>query len=116
MKDPKIVKKGKFVVVGLMYRGKNENQEIAGLWPQLMARFGELKNEIISHESYGVMGNMDDETGEFDYLAGFPVAGEFDAPDGMKTWDVPEQKYAVFPTTLPDLMDTFTKIYLLFNK
>jgi len=110
MGKPEIVSKEAFTVVGLKYRGKNENQEIPGLWQKLLPRFGELRGMVKSEVSYGVMGCMDNDTGEFDYMAGYEYAGTDNLPEGMETWNVPEQKYAVFPATLPALMDVFKDI------
>ena len=110
MEEPKIVTKEAFSVIGLKYRGKNENQEIPQLWGKLMPRFGELEKLINSNVSYGAARNTDYESGEFDYLAGFEFAGGEDLPEGMDIWDIPEQKYAVFTATLPTLMETFKNI------
>jgi AraC family transcriptional regulator len=110
MGKPEIVSKEAFTVVGLKYRGKNENQEIPSLWRMLLPRFGEIKGMVKSEVSYGVMGNMDHDSGEFDYLAGYEFVSEDNIPEGMETWSIPEQKYAVFPATLPTLMDVFANI------
>ena len=110
MEEPTIVTKGAFTVIGLKYRGKNENQEIPQLWGNFLTRFDEIKSMISSHVSYGVMGCMDHESGEFDYLAGYEYAGDGELPEGMETWSIPEQKYAMFPATLPTLMDAFKHI------
>ena len=110
MEEPTIVTKGAFTVIGLKYRGKNENQEIPQLWRKFLTRFDEIKIMISSHLSYGVMGCMDHESGEFDYLAGYEYAGSGKLPEEIETWAIPEQQYAVFPATLPTLMDVFKDI------
>jgi AraC family transcriptional regulator len=111
MEEPRIESIEAFTVFGLRYRGKNENQEIPQIWRLLMPRFGEMSDMVRSQQAYGVMGNMDDDSGEFDYLAGYEFAGTGDIPEGMDTWDVPEQRYAVFSCTLPTLMEAFDHIY-----
>ena len=110
MEEPRIVSKGAFTLIGLEYRGKNDNQEIPQLWGKLLPRFGEFEKLIKSHESYGAARNVDKDSGDFDYLAGYEFAGGEDLPAGMKIWDVPEQKYAVFTATLPTLKKTFKSI------
>jgi AraC family transcriptional regulator len=109
--DPKIVSRPAFTVVGLKYRGKNENKEIPQLWDQLMPRAGEIAGRVNPQVAYGVEGNFDMNSGEFDYLAGFEVSDENAAPAGMSVWRVPEQTYAVFACTLPTLMETMGHIY-----
>lgn len=111
MEEPTIKSLQTFTVIGLKYRGKNENQEIPGLWQKLMPRFAEIKERVVPGFSYGLMGNMDEVSGEFDYLAGFETKVTGDPPEGMNTWIVPAQNYAVFSCTLPTLMETFEYIY-----
>jgi predicted transcriptional regulator YdeE len=54
--------------------------------------------------AYGVMDHYDPQTGEFDYLAGFGVERVAQLPEGMISRTVPTQTYAVFPCTLPTIM------------
>jgi AraC family transcriptional regulator len=110
MDSPKIVTKESFNVIGQVYHGKNENQEIPQLWRVLLPRFAEIKDMVSSEVSYGVMGNMDHDSGEFDYLAGYEFNRPGNVPEGMDTWTVPEQKYGVFSCTLPTLIDAFKQI------
>lgn len=107
MEEPTVLNREAFTVVGPVYRGTNDNQEIPRLWRTLLPRFSELNNLVQTQVSYGVMGNMNQESGEFDYLAGYEFAGGGKLPEGMETWSVPAQKYAVFPATLPTLMEVF---------
>jgi AraC family transcriptional regulator len=98
-----------FTVVGLRYYGRNEKKEIPALWETFVPRMGEIPNPV-PKISYGVMDNFDPETGEFEYIAGLEVQGEVDLPEGMISVSVPAQTYAVFPCTLPTLMETFKRI------
>lgn len=108
--EPTFTTKPAFTVVGMLYRGRNETgQEIPQLWDVFIPRRDEIKNR--TDIAYGVMGNYDPATGEFDYLAGFGVDRVDDIPEGMKRWDVPEQKYAVFTCTLRTLRQTYDAIY-----
>jgi AraC family transcriptional regulator len=108
--EPQFATRPAFTVVGLKYRGKNEEGEIPRLWGKLMERFDEIKGGVKASNSYGVTGNFDQERGVFDYLAGFEIRSGSESPEGMETWRLPEQTYAIFPTTLPSLMETFDKI------
>ncbi len=104
--EPKIMTKPAFTVVGLLYHGKNENNEIKSLWEQLNPRFDEIKSQVEPPVAYGVCGSPDD-AGAFDYLAGFEVAEVEGVPTGMTSWEVPEQRYAVFPCTLKTIHEAY---------
>ncbi len=109
--QPKIVDRPGFTVVGLKYRGKNENNEIPQLWQVLMPRVGDIKNMVDDHVAYGISANVDESSGEFDYIAGFAVSTIEDVPEDMVSFEVPGSKYAVFPTTLPKIGETFKNAY-----
>lgn len=104
--EPKIMTKSAFTVVGLLYHGKNENNEIKLLWEQLNPRFGEIMGQVEPPVAYGVCGSPDD-TGAFDYLAGFGVVRVEAIPAGMTSWEVPQQRYAVFPCTLGTIHEAY---------
>ena len=109
--EPKIVSRPAFTVVGMKYRGKNENNEIPQMWREFGPRECEIKHMAQPHVAYGVCGNYDEGSGEFDYVAGFGVDSLADMPEGMVSWEVPEQIYAVFTCTLPTLGETFEYAY-----
>jgi predicted transcriptional regulator YdeE len=48
-----------------------------------------------------------DESGAFKYMASFAVSDTSQIPEGMQVWEVPAQKYAVFPTTLDKVGETY---------
>ncbi len=99
-----------FTVVGLKSRDHQGNNNIPKLWDTFVPRMNEISHRA-GHKSYGVMGNYDPATSEFDYLAGVPVTEATDLPEGMTHWLVPEQTYAVFPCTLQTIQQTFQDIY-----
>ena len=107
-----IVNRPAFTVVGVKYRGKNENDEIPQLWeaffPHQAAR---IEHKVDPSVSYGVEGRMDPATGEFDYLAGYEVGDANRIPAGMERWDVPAQTYAVFNGTLPRIRELYDGAY-----
>jgi predicted transcriptional regulator YdeE/GNAT superfamily N-acetyltransferase len=108
--EPKIVHKDGFAVIGLKYHGKNENDEIPQMWGAFGARASEIKNIVNGNVAYGISANMD-ETGEFDYVAGYEVSSTENVPGGMVCFEVPGGKYAVFTTTLPKLGEAFQYAY-----
>jgi predicted transcriptional regulator YdeE/DNA-binding transcriptional MerR regulator len=102
--EPKIVEKPGFTALGMVYHGKNENDEIAGLWADFNPRIPEI-NHIVDG-AFGVCGETK-EDGAFKYMAGFAVSSTEDIPDDMETWELPAQKYAVFPCTLKNIGETY---------
>lgn len=106
-----IVERSAFTVVGLKYRGKNEKGEIPQLWGALGLRTGEIENLVDDSAAYGISANMDMETGEWDYIAGFEVNTAENVPEGMAAFEVPGGRYAVFSTTLPRVGETFHNAY-----
>jgi AraC family transcriptional regulator len=108
---PKIVNISAFAVVGMKYRGKNENNEIPQMWQAFGPRVREIKNIVDDRVAYGISANVDESTGDFDYVAGFQVSTAEDIPEGMVHFEVPGGKYAVFSTTLPRIGETFHNAY-----
>jgi AraC family transcriptional regulator len=104
--EPKIVTKPAFTVVGTLYHGKNQNNEIPQMWEEFLPRVKEIKHMVAPPLAYGVCGSLDDD-GEFDYVAGFEVDSVAGIPQGMVSWEVPEQSYAVFPCTLKTIHETY---------
>lgn len=107
--EPEIKSKPAFTVVGMKYRGKNKDKEIPQLWFKFGPRMNEIKRRI--GPAYGVTDNYNEESGEFDYVAGIEVDSSADIPEGMVSIDVPEQTYAVFTSTLPKLFETYHQFY-----
>ncbi|MGD8399131.1 MAG: GyrI-like domain-containing protein [Anaerolineae bacterium] len=107
----KTVEREPFTVVGLKYRGRNENAEIPQLWRDLGPHSGEIEHIADDTVAYGISANMDAATGAFDYVAGFAVSRTGDVPAGMIAFEVPGGRYAVFTTTLPEIGETFQRAY-----
>lgn len=104
--------KSSFKIIGLQLVGNSDNKEFPKLWERLTARAEEVKplakKPIVA---YGVCSNFNMETNIFDYTAGLEVEDNSPIPEGMVELEIPIQDYAVFPCTLPTLMETIQKIY-----
>jgi AraC family transcriptional regulator len=109
--QPQIVSKPAFAVVGMKYRGKADGDKLKHLWNQFGPHMADLKDTVNPNVCYGVMGNYDEATGEFDYVAGCEVKSTATVPADMTRWDVPAQKYAVFACTLPTMGDAYNFAY-----
>ena len=111
--QPKIVTKPAFMVMGMKYVGRNQNQEIAQMWGALNPRYNEIP-VVKDSCAYGLCYTLDNaEEGVFEYVAGFEVTRADDLPQGMVVRMVPEQKYAVFEHRGPltNLGETYQNVY-----
>lgn len=102
--EVKIVTRPAFDVVGLSYYGKNQNQEIKAVWGVFNQRMAEIQHVVDG--AFGVCGESESD-GAFKYVAGMAVSNYDAIPEDMVVWNVPEQQYAVFPTTLPAIGETY---------
>ena len=109
--DVEIISRSSFWVVGLHYRGANENEELPALWREFWPRHAEIKERRNQSHAYGVVDNYDPKTRCMDYWAGIEVEQECRVPKGMAKICLPAQAYAVFQCTLPTLMKTLSRIY-----
>jgi len=115
--EPKIINKPAFTMVGLPYFGKNENQEISGLWETFnrrMEALGGITNET-GEAAIGLCTTPEitPPEGGFEYVAGLPVTAVEDLPEGFVVRHVPEHTYAVFAHKgdLASLGATYAYIY-----
>lgn len=84
-----------FKIMGMKYRGKNENGEIPEMWGEFNPRCQEIPS--IGQQAYGLclmVSNAPE--GVFEYIAGCKVAEDAIPLKGMVVVDVPENRYAVF--------------------
>lgn len=109
--EPKIVTRPAFTVIGMLYHGKNEHQEIPRLWEQFNLRSAEIESAINAEVCYGIADNFDRISSTFDYLAGVEVTDDAQPPLDMVRWQLSQQLYAAFDCTLLTLMRTFQIAY-----
>lgn len=109
--QPRVINRDRFFVAGLKHRGNNDQGELRGLWQQFSERLEAFRQIAASGNTYGVIDNFDEEEGVFDYLAGVEVAAPDDVPEDMEVWELDGQNYAVFNTSLNDLMQTMDYVY-----
>jgi AraC family transcriptional regulator len=105
--EPKIVSKPAFSVVGMEIRGHVEDHQVPQLWQALGPRAGEIGHLAQPGAAYGMTLSFDEASGEFDYVAGFEVDRVEGVPEGMGSWEIPAQTYAVFSCTLPTMGELF---------
>lgn len=105
---PHFVTKPAFTVAGLRITTKPKSPEIPKLWGAFVPRICELPNVSEPYASYGVMASTEN---GLDYMAGNPVNDATDLPAGMSAWEISENTYAVFESTVPTLPETFDYIF-----
>ncbi len=81
-------------VIGMEYRGNNENNEIPKLWEVFMKKYTEIKTDT-PQLMYGLCYDYED-TGIFTSLVGMSVNNITDIPSGMVLKEIPARDYAVF--------------------
>ena len=106
--EPKIVNKETFTVLGVVYEGKNENNEIPELWGRFVPLIPKIEN--MTDGSFGIC-KPANEDGSFRYMAGMGVSNVDNVPGGMQVWEVPASQYVVFPCTLRTIRDTYKHIF-----
>ena len=113
--EPKMINRPAFDVAGLLYVGKNQNQEIAAMWGDFNRRAEELLPSAVPNTyAYGacLMADGLDE-GCFEYVAGFEVREGAPIPEGMVVRHIPAASYAVFPHkgAMEGLRQTFDRVF-----
>lgn len=108
----KLVTRPAFTVVGMLYVGKNQNNEIPEMW----VKFNKRGNELVctGDAAYGVCQWVNDGSdGIFEYLAGYEVDPNDPIPEGMAARTVPANTWAVFEHrgAADTLGDTYNRIY-----
>jgi AraC family transcriptional regulator len=101
---PVIKEVGPLNLMGLVYEGKNQNQEIAQVWNQFIGRSSEIKEILNPSKFYGMCEPLEenledidlDHINEFKYLACVQVEDSKNMPQGMTYWEIPKRKYLVF--------------------
>ena len=96
--EPEVVFKDEFLIVGLKYRGNNQNFEVPKLWNRLGEKVETIKNRVFGNHYYGYESYDDfEKTGNFVYIAGVEVSSVKNLPEGFTYQKVNGSKYAVFP-------------------
>ena len=109
--EPKIITQDAFTVAGLAHRGTTDANKISELWGKFFARVGELRGVVEAEVAYGVMANLDEASGEYDYIAAMRVTDRGNLPAGFVAVDFPPCQWAVFTTTIPEMSQAYPYIY-----
>lgn len=109
-------------VMGIVYEGNNENQELKEIWAELGRRSGEIPHQKRDGNWYGLCEPLEEDvndldlinkTYEFRYLAGVEVTDVDMVPEGMTVWEISKQAYAIFPHCgdVEKMGETYQAIY-----
>ncbi len=106
--QPEIVIKPGFQIVGMQYRGGDEKEKCRDLWHSFKRRADEVlpfaKKPI---RAFGIHTNFDEYTCTIEHTAGLEVEYSSVLPEKMISLKIPNQEYAVFECTFPEIMNTF---------
>jgi AraC family transcriptional regulator len=110
---PRIVECGAMKVVGMNVFTTQKNNTIPQLWDRFNKECSTIPNIAEKRVALGICPPVDqrdfNEESEFEYIAGVIVSDYSDVPEGMMTYDIPAQKYAVF--THKGALDTLQVTY-----
>ena len=116
--EPKFSSRPAFTVVGMKLHVKGDDESmsqvskvIGKLWDRFHLRMGEVRVKGDPRVCYGLMGNYDAQTGDWEYLAGLEVEEPPEIPEGMEAWQIPAQFYAIFPCPMSAIKQTNDYIY-----
>jgi len=111
MDKPRFETRPVFTVAGPRYYGKNENSEIKQMWDERWPEIESVPDQVDSDVCYGVCITGEEEHGPFTYIAGMEVDSVDELPAELAHIEIPEQTYAVFRTTLPEIGKSYDYIY-----
>lgn len=109
----KIIQQPATKLVGLRYQGKNEQNEIAGLWDEFNRRYREIQHNTRG-AAIGVCRIPPGlPEGEFEYTACAQVSQIADVPEGMVSLELPALKVVAYPHhgKLDTLGETYQALY-----
>jgi AraC family transcriptional regulator len=111
LNPPRLQERRALLMAGLQehYTPQTQNT-IPEQWKRLP--FGKISGQL-GHMAYGVVLNLDEKTGEFDYFCGVEIATISPAHAKLKTYKSPQQKYAIFchRENVSRLRDTIQAIF-----
>lgn len=115
-REPQIIFKDCFSVVGLELFGSNSNGDIPALWERFMAALPQVCCRVDSGTTLGIcdfVPDYDPVKSEFSYLACVQVSDFRDLPPGMVGREIPPSRYAVFTHRgdVEKLEETYRYIY-----
>lgn len=95
--EPQTEAHGGFTVAGVAHRGTDFDQ--AALWRSLDDYADDLDDVTVGNARYGVLFDLDENSGEFTYVAGVEVESNPDLPPELTVVEIPEATYAVYAAT-----------------
>jgi flavin reductase (DIM6/NTAB) family NADH-FMN oxidoreductase RutF/predicted transcriptional regulator YdeE len=101
-KEPKIVEKEQFQILGVQDISKMESREPAAVWARFQQVGSQIPHADTSHALGIYMSNKKlRKEGKNRYIVGVEVSKVEDIPKGMISESIPSQKYALFTHTGP---------------
>ena len=117
--EPAIKTFGPQRVIGIPYRGKNEQGEIPTLWEKdFLPRMQELGCTGTEGVAFGICRCIPGKTdGSFEYIAGCSVTATTPVPSGMIEIQIPQGQYMILPVpTLSQIGNAWCYSHEWFDK
>jgi len=108
---PRMEERGAFTVMGIQLRINPMSADYGDIWRnQYEPRLPEIEPFATDEACLGLYFGTGDE-GKVDFVAGRPVEGVTNLPDGLVLWEVPGATEAVFECTMGTIGPTWHAIY-----
>lgn len=120
--EVKIVKKEAMKIIGMKTTTTIKNNNIPQLWDKFNKVNCSIKNVKVQRVALGICPPVEikdfNEESPFDYITGLIVENFDDVPEGMLTYEIPAQKYAVITHkgALDKLQETYNYLYSVWPK
>lgn len=113
MREPEIINRNSFKVMGILNRITPENESsdtYEMIWKNFEVFHETIKPMSIDLHYYGITFNTE-EVNVFDYLAGMAVKEVLEVPEDLLIRQIPSARYAVFETAVYAIGETYRHIF-----
>jgi len=113
MKQPDIVHRERFLVMGTVARRKSGTERpetFTSIWNEFERHHEKIGLHSVDSKYYGVSFGVAQD-GSFDYLAGMAVGQVEETPAGLQIREVPAATYAVFACVVESIGQTYADIF-----
>ena len=108
--EAKIVNRDATIVIGLLARFSDEEEQVGELWSEFVTYSAQLQPLRVDDYHYGVA-FLTDQEGVWDYLAGVAVGSVAAVSEGLVMREIPAGAYVLVEGPLAAMDDAFDYIY-----
>lgn len=100
---------GDFLVAGVAHRGTDVDE--SALWRELDDYEDDLRDAAVGDDRFAVMFDVDQDSGEFTYVAGREVGSADDLSPELTVVEIPDAIYAVFEAEAETVDEMVARIH-----